>query len=411
MAGLESTAAFSERALTIGLDSDFLKKMTDKGLDTYGKLAFVCSCKPASGDDAPLFKAVKDLIGEDVPAKEHMVLRRLWFEAHSHALVDLESRASRSGDSSPRELPLAERMARLKRQRAELKGLELDVKTEPGHALVDRIQAMLDASQIVHVPPEKCISREDEINGTKSESKLALSADGSIKITKQAADLRCETSGELRLRHCYLRRALAFDQIGLASFVEQERWHNRLFHALTDTPPNGYRYVSVQQVLAADQRLWHIVSQESRGNLTIGAGLPAPLDTYIAAASKNPLVIACITPLPKPADAVPHTPGLPKGPKGKGNQGKGGKDQKGKGKGRNTVQQGSDAAPTKTSLKELLDNLPNNCVRATEEGRFLCPFYNQGICRFQKRKSCRFGRHACYYKGCLAERPYIECKH
>ena len=125
---------------------------------------------------------------------------------------------------------------------------------------------------------------------------------------------------------------------------------------------------SVQQVLAADQRLWHIVSQESRGNLTIGAGLPAPLDAYIAAASKNPLVIACITPLPKPADVVPHTPGLPKGLKGKGHQGKGGKDQKGKGKGRNNAPQGSDAAPNKTSLKELLDNLPNNCVRATDEG-------------------------------------------
>ena len=40
-------------------------------------------------------------------------------------------------------------MTRLKRQHAELKGLELDVKTEPGNALVDRIKAMLDALQIV----------------------------------------------------------------------------------------------------------------------------------------------------------------------------------------------------------------------------------------------------------------------
>ena len=80
MTGLESTAAFSERALAIGLDSGFSKKMTDKDPDTYGKLAFVCSCRRASGDDAPLFNAVKDLTGEKVPAKEVMVLRRLWFE-------------------------------------------------------------------------------------------------------------------------------------------------------------------------------------------------------------------------------------------------------------------------------------------------------------------------------------------
>ena len=148
----------------------FCGKLVDKKLDTFGKLAFVCSCRPASGDDAPLFQAVKDLIGEAVPADQTMVLRRLWYESHSHALVDLEARASRTTDSSPREMPLAERLTRLKRQRAELKGLEMDVRTEPGHALVDRIQAMLDAAQIVHVPPEKCISREDEINGAKSET-------------------------------------------------------------------------------------------------------------------------------------------------------------------------------------------------------------------------------------------------
>ena len=97
-------------------------------------------------------------------------------------------------------------------------------------------------------------------------TKMSLASDGSIKITKQAENLRCETSGELKLRQCYLRRALAFDQIGLASFAVQERWHNRLFQALMDAPPNGYRYCSVQQVFAADVKLWQVVAQESRGH-------------------------------------------------------------------------------------------------------------------------------------------------
>ena len=175
MAGLESAAAFAERAAQIGMDAAFLKELTDKHLDTFGKLAFVCSCRPNSGDDKALFDAVKDLIGKDVPAKETMTLRRLWFEAHSHALVDLEARASRTSDASPRELPLAERMTRLKRQRADLKGIEPDVRTEPGHCLVDRVQAMLDSAQIVYLPPEKCVSRQDEINGDKSELLTAAS--------------------------------------------------------------------------------------------------------------------------------------------------------------------------------------------------------------------------------------------
>ena len=227
MAGLESTAAFAERTTQIGMDASFLKELTDKHLDTFGKLAFVCSCRPNSGDDKPLFEAVKDLIGKDVPQKETTTLRRLWFEAHSHALVDLEARASRTGDTSPRELPLAERMSRLKRQRADLKGIELDVRTEPGHCLVDRAQAMLDSAQVLYLAPEKRVARQDEINGDKSEQKLSFSADGSIKVTKQAMQLRRETSGELKLRQCYLRRALAFDHVGLAGFTAQEAWRNR----------------------------------------------------------------------------------------------------------------------------------------------------------------------------------------
>ena len=309
MAGLESVAAFGERAIQIGMDAAFLKELTDKHIDTFGKLAFVCSCRPNSGDDAPLFKAVKDLIGKDVPQKETMTLRRLWFEAHSHALVDLEARASRTGDTSPRELPLAERMSRLKRQRADLKGIELDVRTEPGHCLVDRAQSMLDSALVTYLPPEKCVSRQDEINGDKS------------KVTKQSMQLRCETTGELKLRQCFLRRALAFDQVGLASFTVQEGWHNRMFQALLDPPPAGYRYTTIQQVIAADQKYWQVVSQESRGGLSVGVGLPPPLDAHLKSAALNPLVLACLTPLPKPVDVPhPHTNAL----KGKGKEGKGG---------------------------------------------------------------------------------------
>ena len=160
MSGLESTHAFAERAGQIGMDPGFLQKVMDKSLDAFGKLAFVCSSRPASGDDAPLFKAVKDLIGEEVPPSQTMVLRRLWYEAHSRALVDLEARASRARDTTPRELPLAERMARLKRQRNSLTGLELDVRMEPAHCLVDRVQSMLDNSLASGASPARKVREQ-----------------------------------------------------------------------------------------------------------------------------------------------------------------------------------------------------------------------------------------------------------
>ncbi|CAE7294808.1 unnamed protein product [Symbiodinium sp. CCMP2592] len=370
MAGLESVPAFTDRAKQIGISEDLLTKLLAKSLDTFGKLAFVCSSKPSSGDDTPLFEALKTLIGSEVPVEQHMVIRRLWYESHAHALVDLESRASRTSDTSPRELPLAERLTRLKRQRGELKGLEMDIHTEPGHGLVDRVQAMLDSAQVLHIAPEKCISRHDEILGEKTEQKISLGADGNIKITKQASSLRCETTGELKLRRCFLRRALAFDQVGLASYTAMESWHNRMFQALLD-----------------------VVAQESRGDIVVGVGAPAPLDKHIAAAATNQFVLSCLTHLPKPAEnqAQPWKPN--KGPD-KGNQkGEKGNKGKGRGKGKQNHSQGQADASSQPSLKELLESLPEGCVRANDDGRFICPFYNKGICRFQKRKSCRFGKH------------------
>ena len=244
--------------------------------------------------------------------------------------------------------------------------------------------------------------------GVKSESRLSLGSDGNIKMTHQASDLRCDTSGELRLRQCFLRRALAFDQVGLASFVQLEEWSNKMFQALLESPPAGYRYVTVQQILSADAKLWQIMSQESRGNIAVGIGLDPPLDSLLKKLCLDPLVIACMTPLPvpanQPAPSSASTDGPSKGP-GKGRPPKTGKGKSGKGK------QSAGASAAGVSLKELLANLPDNCEAKNAEGRFICPFYNKGICRFQKRKSCRFGKHVCYYKGCNESRPYIECSH
>ena len=186
----------------------------------------------------------------------------------------------------------------------------------------------------------------------------------------------------------------------LAGFTAQEQWRNRMFQSLLETPPAGYKYTAVQQIMAADQKLWQVVAQESRGSFTVGVGMPPALDAYITGAANKSLVIACLTPLPRPAEAV-WAP-----PQGKGKDNKGGKNGKGKGKNKDSSQ-----APQHVSLKELLDSMPQGCVRANDENRFLCPFFNKGICRFQKRKSCRFGKHNCYFKGCYSDKPFIERKH
>ena len=54
MAGLESWPAFQARALEIQMTSEFLDALKLVGIDSFGKLAFICAANPASGDDTPL---------------------------------------------------------------------------------------------------------------------------------------------------------------------------------------------------------------------------------------------------------------------------------------------------------------------------------------------------------------------
>ena len=61
MSGLESKASFKERALEIGATEVFLQSLVKAGIDCFGKLAFVCSANPHSGDDTPLKTAVTAL--------------------------------------------------------------------------------------------------------------------------------------------------------------------------------------------------------------------------------------------------------------------------------------------------------------------------------------------------------------
>ena len=169
-------------------------------------------------------------------------------------------------------------MLRLKRQRDELKGVIIDSQTEPAHGLIDKIQSMVEDNSLSFIAPEKCMSREQEILKDKTDPVLAFNSDGNLKLSRRNVDLHCDVSGETKLRNALTRRALAFDQVGILSFTTMELWHNMMFRALQKTPPAGYKFVSIQQVLSADKELFTIVAQNSRGELKIVAGSAAPLD-------------------------------------------------------------------------------------------------------------------------------------
>lgn len=403
----ESTAVFEARALEIGVSQDDLDKLKEKGVATFGQYAFICPFAPGSTDEKLLTDALTDILQKAVEAAEMIAFRRLYYESHAVATSDMKTRLERTATDTPRQMPLAERMLRLKRQREELKGIVFDATTEPSHGLVDKVQAMQEEGILSHLPPNKCPSREHEVAKDKQDNVISFTQDGSLRIAKKATDLSCEANGEVKIRSALTRRALAFDQVGLMSFIEQEEWHAKMFHALQREPPAGHRYITMQQVLAADKQLWTLLSQESRNSLQIQPGSPPPLDKLMKTLINDTQVTSCMTHLPsgsssssggqnltqqpKQQAASPSAPPPPK-PYTSPSAPKGG--------GKST-----------DSIAYYLKNMPPNCVSKMDNGKFLCLRFQHGKCPQQKKKQCRNGLHNCYYKGCHKPRPYCECSH
>lgn len=161
----------------------------------------------------------------------------------------------------------------------------------------------------------------------------------------------------------------------------------------------GHRYVSMQQILATDQQFWLRIAQESRGKLSADAtGFPLDplLDKYMYAAD----VVCYMTPLPAPKPEA-HKPLVKQNPV----------FDKKKGKGKGQTKSAYESKGSGKSIRDLLTSMPQDCQSKLPNGRFLCLYYNNGICKHQKKKQCQNGFHQCYHKDCKETRPYIECNH
>ena len=58
-------------------------------------------------------------------------------------------------------------------------GLIYDQHTEPAHCLTDKAHSMLEDGVITYMPPSKCPSRHDEIQGNKSEQSVTFDTQAS----------------------------------------------------------------------------------------------------------------------------------------------------------------------------------------------------------------------------------------
>ena len=255
---LESEAAFVDRASKIGVEEWIVDRLKAMQLATFGNFAFAVAYSPQSANDTMFKEFVADLLQAEPDASQLATLRRLFFECHTRALVDVRSRVESNADPSAtqRHLPTAERVARQSAQEAKLGGLIFTPDTIPSHHLVDMFVEMCETGVLVYVKPELCCSRAQETQTMKRDSAISTDASGLLKISPKAQDPRCEASTELKLRAALQRRSLAMDLAGIAEFTVVEAWVQFLFTHVAREQPHGFNKVTLQQLVECDKQMF-----------------------------------------------------------------------------------------------------------------------------------------------------------
>ena len=402
MTSIESAAAFTNRARTIGLSNEIITALTAGEVATFGTFAFCCPYSPGQPDEEPFKAALRTLLGRDPTLGEAAGLRRLYYESHALALADMKSKVDRTENDEPKSLPAAEREVRLRDQKNRLVGVVITPATQPSNALVDRCFQQLDDQIIKYIPLHKCASREAEMSSTDKERSLVFDASGNLKVNVKSKECYASVSNDMQVRDAMVRRALAYDQAGLISFETLNKWIQRLFECMARSPPPGYSHISLDQILAADREIFKLVSDATASAVAPQPGGIKPVDDVFERLTVSPEVMFFVLPLPGRSNQSQFSSSsdghnIVKNPFQKRHEqaGKGGKQGKG-GK-----SQGKGSAPS----------LPDGCV-SKWNGKPICFAFNRGRCtRVKPGKRCNLGFHVCYKRDCHKLTPFLECRH
>ena len=259
---------------------------------------------------------------------------------------------------------------------------------EPSYWLYDAFSAMYESGELKYIPPGKCLTRQQELSGSKPEKHIKLDASSSGLVVKDSApDQEINVASDLALFQAMCRRALAMDLVGLASYDTIMKWINRMFSLYTQPPAPGFQKVSQSQLLRADRQSFLRLTELVTDNFKAGPTGTLPLDDAMGLLQNDMTVTYHLLPLPATSAPVKEKPDkteireAPYDPPKKG---------KGKGKG-----------------KKKRMPMPNGLVgmhHQTPQGKAICYNFNLSGCR---DKNCK-REHVCCSPGCYKKHPLYE---
>ena len=245
---LESEATFQVQADRAGLSTAaYIGAVRASALGTLGKLAYAVSTPGVPPSDVQINTFLDAMRPGVAPTVADVTaMKRIVFEAQTLTIANLRSSLVATDDSAAKKVAPAERFARIAAQKLRLQGLDLSGPLEPSYWLYDSFSAMLDSDsgELKYIAPNKCLTRQQEISGSKPEKLIKLDENKSGLVVKDAApEQEVSVTSDLSLFQALCRRALAMDLVNIASCDTVMRWTNRMFTLYTQPSAPGFNKV------------------------------------------------------------------------------------------------------------------------------------------------------------------------
>ena len=342
---VDSAAYFSQRAAEVSLTTRVITALQDAGLKTLSQLAF-CVGQPGQLLPQTDFDNWTNSLLQNMTIGEKASLRRLILESQTMLVATLKDMTEQPDGASLKKVGMAERNARMEKLKLQLKGVAISGPLEPSQGLLDAAMQQWDPRSLKHIGPEKCHSREEEVQNLKSAASTVSLEGGKLKLVDSNSLQDLEIEGSLQVLQALRRRGVAYHFAQLISWDVHERYIDTLFKYVTRPAQPGYRKVSLRQVLRADKLAFAKLAEQGE-YIRADANGKLPLDIAMQSVLQEYELLVALLPLPETEGKgkkgkeryEPYSPGFGKGyrnvpwkgGKGKGNA-KGGKPNKGSGK-------------------------------------------------------------------------------
>ena len=293
----ESNASFKSRAKQIQLTDAHIDALDDIDIKCFNHYAFAVCGQPGQLDAAKFQTLVDTVCPSGATVGVQAALRQLAYESLTVAVAAIRQRIEQPDDAL-KKLPAEEKDHRLQVLKSKITGFEITHEYEPSHSTIDAFAAMLQDGSIKILPLSKCISRDQELHSEKADKHVLHLEGNQIQVKNQQHDLASDLSNELKVHQAFIRRGLALEMANLASYLQHEKVVREFMTRLTQTPPPGFKKVTIEAVLRADKELWTRIADRCRSDLRMSDKGQYPVDVAMEELYLTPQVAFHLMPLP-----------------------------------------------------------------------------------------------------------------